>query len=93
MAVLTHLTSNDLYDMDFHELARWIDAKIGNFEALDLVHTLRHLVQELEALKEKIEALQYENLELSVERDNLDDTVIELEQKLEKLEKEQADEQ
>ena len=105
MAVLTHLTSNDLYDMDFH--ACRIDAKIGNFEALDLVHTLRHLVQKLddlewyndkleteaEALKEKIEALQSENLELSVERDNLEDTVIELEKKLEKLEKEQADDQ
>jgi predicted nuclease with TOPRIM domain len=99
MAVLTHLTTNDLYDMDFH--ACRIDAKIGNFDVLDLVHTLRDLVQEVERvkdmedfiddLKDAIHSLQSENLELSVERDNLEDTVIELEQKLEKLEKEQDD--
>ena len=46
MAVLTHLTGNDLYDLDFH--ACRIDAKIGNFNVADLVHTLRDLVQEVE---------------------------------------------
>ena len=99
MTVLTHLTTNDLYDMDFH--ACRIDAKIGNFNVADLVHTLRHLVQEVERieamedciddLKDAIHALRDEIFELSVERDNLEDTVIELEKKLEKLKKEQAD--
>jgi len=99
MAVLTHLTTNDLYDLDYH--AGRAGLRIGNFDALDLVHTLRHLVQEVERieamedciddLKDAIHALRDEIFQLSVERDNLEDTVIELEKKLEKLEKEQAD--
>jgi hypothetical protein len=101
MAVLTHLTSNDFYDLDFH--ACRMDARIGNFNVADLVHTLRDLVQEVERvkdmedfiddLKDTIHSLRDQNLKLSVERDNLEDTVIELESKLEKLEKEQADDQ
>jgi chromosome segregation ATPase len=101
MAVLTHLTTNDLYDMDFH--ACRMDARIGNFNVADLVHTLRDLMQEVERVKDMEERISYlkgtihslrdQNLELSAERDNLEDTVIELEQKLEKLEKEQTDDQ
>jgi hypothetical protein len=101
MAVLTHLTTNDLYDLDYH--AGRAGLRIGNFDVADLVHTLRDLVQEVERvkdmedfiddLKDTIHSLRDQNLELSVERDNLEDTVIELEQKLEKLEKEQANDQ
>jgi thiamine kinase-like enzyme len=101
MAVLTHLTSNDLDDLDYH--AGRAGLRIGNFDVADLVHTLRVLVQEVERvkdmedfiddLKDTIHSLRDQNLELYVERDNLEDTVIELEKKLEKLEKEQANDQ
>lgn len=94
MAVLTHLTKNDLYDLDFH--ASRAGLRVGNFEAVDLVQTLGELMQEVERveamedyiddLKGTIHVLRDQIFELENSKSDLEDKVIELEQKLEKLE-------
>ena len=94
MAVLTHLTKNDLYDLDFH--ASRAGLRLGNFDAVDLVQTLGELMQEVErveAMEDYIDDLKYtihvlrdEIFELENSKSDLQDKVIELEQKLEKME-------
>lgn len=102
MAILTHLTKNDLYDLDFH--ANRAGLRLGNFDAVDLVQTLGELMQEVEELEEerdsfddkvedlerKVDVLKDEIFELENSKSDLEDRVIELEQKLEKMESSKA---
>lgn len=102
MAVLTHLTKNDLYDLDFH--ASRAGLRLGNFEAVDLIQTLGELIEQVEELEgdvsnldDQVDGLEREAdvlrdqiFELEESKSDLEDKVIELEQKLEKLQSSKA---
>jgi predicted nuclease with TOPRIM domain len=99
MAVLTHLTKNDLYDLDFH--ASRAGLKLGNFEAVDLIQTLGELMQEVERveamedyiddLKDTIHVLRDQIFELENSKSDLQDRVIELDWKNFELENSKSD--